>query len=34
VKAIREEKQIRYKGNPIKLSRFDNGTLKSKKGME
>jgi hypothetical protein len=35
LKAVREKKQITYKGKPIKNhSRFLNRNLQSKKGME
>jgi hypothetical protein len=34
LKAVREKKQITYKGKPIIHSRFLNGNLKRKKSME
>jgi hypothetical protein len=34
LKAVREKKQVTYKGKPIKNRRFLNGNLKSKKSME
>jgi hypothetical protein len=35
LKAVREKKQIRYKGKPIKITTdFSTKNIKSKKGME